>query len=284
MHATTEAVIVGTPAYMSPEQARGHTLDRRTDVFACGCVLHEMLSGAGPFVRPTSADSLAAVLETEPPPLPVDPTRPPIVDRVVSRCLAKDVRDRFQSANDLQFVLESVRDLAPTPVGKTEARRTRITPAWWLAGAAALTLGVGSLLISRRNEQAPVRPSIRTSVVVPASARPIAPAISPDGKWVAYVGLGDGRPDLFTQFINGGAPVNLTLEADMPVQNRTIVGGIDVLPDGSGIAVAGRPRSVGLFQVPGIWVFRRLRGDRHGASPIVTPAFGGRQTVNGSRA
>ena len=254
LHATTEAVIVGTPAYMSPEQARGHALDRRTDVFACGCVLHEMLSGAGPFARPTSADSLAAVLETEPPPLPVDPSRPLIVDRVVSRCLAKDARDRFQSANDLQFVLESVRDPVLTPVGRTEPRRSRISPVWWLAGVAALTLGIGSLLISRRNEQASVRPSIRATVVVPASARPIAPAISPDGKWVAYVGLGDGRPDLFAQFINGGAPVNLTLEADMPVQNRTIVGGIDVLPDGSGIAVAGRPRSVGLFQVPGIWV------------------------------
>ncbi len=190
----------------------------------------------------------------------------------------------FQAANDLQFVLESVRDLAPTPVGKTEARRTRSTPAWWLAGAAALTLGVGSLLISRRNEQAPVRPSIRTSVVVPASARPIAPALSPDGKWLAYVGLGDGRPDLFTQFVNGGAPVNLTLEADMPVQNRTIVGGIDVLPDGSASQWRGdRDRSAS-FRCPASGSFRRLRGDRHGASPIATPAFGGRQTVNGSRA
>jgi serine/threonine protein kinase len=194
---------------------------------------------SGPFVRPTSADSLAAVLETQPPLLPVDPTRPPIVDRVVSRCLAKDARDRFQSANDLQFVLESVRDSALTPVGTTEPRRPRISPAWWLAGAAALMLGIGSLVVSPRNEPATVRPSIRATVVVPASARPIAPAISPDGKWVAYVGLGDGRPDLFAQFINGGAPVNLTLEADMPVQNRTVVGGIDVLPDGSGIAVAG---------------------------------------------
>ena len=68
------------------------------------------------------------------------------------------------------------------------------------------------------------------------------------------MGLGDGRPDLFAQFINGGAPVNLTVEADMPVQNRTIVGGIDVLPDGSGIAIAGRPGPVGVWRVPGIWL------------------------------
>lgn len=110
------------------------------------------------------------------------------------------------------------------------------------------------------------------TTVVPASARPVAPAISPDGKWVTYIGLAGGEPALYVQFLTAGAPVRLTQGTDLPIQNRTIVGGLDVLPDGTGIVVAGRPDPVGLWRLPGIWVVpapmggppRRLT-DRYGA-------------------
>lgn len=73
---TRQGVVIGTPGYMAPEQARGHSVDARTDIFACGCVLHEMLSGAAPFERSTPLDTLAALLSDPPPPLPPAPHGP----------------------------------------------------------------------------------------------------------------------------------------------------------------------------------------------------------------
>jgi Tol biopolymer transport system component len=96
--------------------------------------------------------------------------------------------------------------------------------------------------------------AVEASTIVPASERPITSAIAPDGAWVAYIGLAGGRPDLYVRFLNGNAPANLTAGMNMPVQNRTIVGGLDVIAAGRGIALAGRPVREGLFRVPGIWV------------------------------
>jgi Tol biopolymer transport system component len=254
--ATREGTILGTPSYMSPEQARGLVADARADLFAFGCVMYEMLSGVVAFERPTSMDTFAAVLSAEPVPLAASLNIPPVIQRTVNRCLQKDPADRFQSAKDLLFVLEAARDEAFGRKKAADASQPRHGSTLLLgaAGAAVLSAIVTSAVWMRSAPPPASPPVLKSTVVVPASAKPIAPAISPDGKWVAYVGLADGRPDVYVQFLAGGAPVNLTRDADMPVQNRTIVGGIDILPDGSGVAVAGRPRPVGLWQTPGIWI------------------------------
>jgi serine/threonine-protein kinase len=103
--------IMGTLRYMSPEQARGRPVDHRSDLFSFGAVLYEMLSGRRPFESQSAADEIGAILLEDPPPCtnPLGPI-PPALDRVVGRCLEKDAHDRFQTASDLLFALESVED------------------------------------------------------------------------------------------------------------------------------------------------------------------------------
>jgi adenylate cyclase len=100
--------LIGTPAYMSPEQLRGQIIDERADIFAIGTVLFEMVSGRHPFRRETGAGTLAAILHETPP--PIDPTGrfPAAIERVVRHCLEKDPSERFQTAGDLAFALEAI--------------------------------------------------------------------------------------------------------------------------------------------------------------------------------
>ncbi|HVN74789.1 MAG TPA: protein kinase [Thermoanaerobaculaceae bacterium] len=108
---TGAGVVLGTAGYMSPEQVRGLPADHRSDIFALGCVLYEMLSGARPFHGETGAETMAAILKDDAPPLSVGPRRiPPALDRTLRRCLEKRPEERFQSARDLAFALETVAD------------------------------------------------------------------------------------------------------------------------------------------------------------------------------
>jgi serine/threonine protein kinase len=111
---TLPGVLVGTPAYMAPEQIRGQAVDARTDIFAFGCVLHEMLTGAGPFVRASVPDALAAIL-SDVPVRGAHAAVPVLLERVLDRCLQKDPSERFQTAADLRFALEVARDAAGLP-------------------------------------------------------------------------------------------------------------------------------------------------------------------------
>ncbi|MCU0294044.1 MAG: serine/threonine protein kinase [Thermoanaerobaculaceae bacterium] len=106
---TQLGMVVGTAAYMSPEQARGYAVDHRPDIFAFGLLLHEMVSGRSPFLRGTPIDTISALLNTEPPPL--GELAPPLgtaLDHIVRHCLEKLPEDRFQSARDLVFSLRSL--------------------------------------------------------------------------------------------------------------------------------------------------------------------------------
>ena len=106
---TSEGKVLGTVAYMSPEQVRGRAADARSDIFSLGCVLYELLSGQPPFARSTAADTMAAILKDEQPELSgrVDMV-PPDLDRVVRHCLEKNPEERFQSARDLAFALRGI--------------------------------------------------------------------------------------------------------------------------------------------------------------------------------
>ncbi len=102
---------MGTVGYMSPEQVRGLATDHRTDIFAFGAILYEMVMGKATFGRPTSADTMSAILNEEPTPISeLAPETPAGLQRVVLRCLEKNPEQRFQSASDLAFALESLTD------------------------------------------------------------------------------------------------------------------------------------------------------------------------------
>jgi eukaryotic-like serine/threonine-protein kinase len=104
--ATREGLVVGTAAYMSPEQARGQAIDRRTDIWAFGCVLYEMLAGRGPFERPTVSDTIAAILEREPDWSKLAAAAPPGVVHLIRRCLQKDRRLRLRDIGDVGFLID----------------------------------------------------------------------------------------------------------------------------------------------------------------------------------
>jgi serine/threonine protein kinase len=113
---TAPGTILGTVGYLSPEQVRGQEADVRSDLFALGAVLYEMLTGKRAFSGPTPADTLSAILREEPPPLATGSGPLPVsLDRVVRRCLSKKPEERFHSAHDVALSLEVVRE-APTPV------------------------------------------------------------------------------------------------------------------------------------------------------------------------
>ncbi|MGI8564945.1 MAG: protein kinase domain-containing protein, partial [Pyrinomonadaceae bacterium] len=125
---STEAgMVMGTPGYMSPEQARGERVDARTDIFSLGAMLYEMVAGRAPFAGATTSETIAALLRDEPPPLT---GAPPALARIVSRALHKDRTERYHSAGDLLDDLNHLKQelivekLAVMPSGKTSRRRT----------------------------------------------------------------------------------------------------------------------------------------------------------------
>jgi eukaryotic-like serine/threonine-protein kinase len=148
---TAAGVVLGTAAYMSPERARGYAADGRTDIFSLGAVLYEMLSGQQPFTGATFTDLLSSILKDHPPPLPTAAKSMPAIERVVQRCLEKNPAERFQSARDLAFQLDSmISTLAsgssPTLPAEVRAsgtisQRSRLFP-WLLAGVVLASAGL----------------------------------------------------------------------------------------------------------------------------------------------
>src|SRR5688500_9658008 len=112
IHGTKGAAILGTAAYMSPEQARGKAIDKRTDIWAFGCVLFEMLSGTRAFRGETTSDVIAAIIERQPDWSKLPPSVPPHVLRVIERCLEKDPKRRARDIADVRVELDAVREAA----------------------------------------------------------------------------------------------------------------------------------------------------------------------------
>src|SRR5215469_10091924 len=125
--ATEPGTVMGTAGYMSPEQVRGRNVDHRTDIFAFGAILYEMLTGKRAFQKTTSAETMSAILNEEPPPVSqVAANVSPALQRTVHRCLEKSPEQRFQSASDLAFALEALSDSAVTPPPRVRPARPAI--------------------------------------------------------------------------------------------------------------------------------------------------------------
>jgi eukaryotic-like serine/threonine-protein kinase len=183
--ATEHGVILGTAPYMSPEQARGHPLDKRADIWAFGCVLYEMLTGNLAFGAATSSDIIARILGAEPDWQALPPLTQPGVIRLLRRCLEKDPRRRLRDIGDVDLALEAPAEL---PSSKQPASRVLIaTVAGLLTAIAGAAL---AMVLLRRDVPAP-EPRVRFEL--PPSIRLADSgsfALSPDGRRLVFIGTG----------------------------------------------------------------------------------------------
>src|SRR5438093_2135854 len=201
--ATAAGIVMGTLGYMAPEQARGQTVDQRADIFALGAILYEMLSGASAFKRGSSADTMSAILKEDPPELPSGSKVPPVLERIVRRCLEKQPNQRFQDVSDVAFALEALSGTASHLVDA--AVQTRPLPRWtqrhlwpaWLAGAVAGAAVVLALALLLRHP--PRAERMQFAIPVPAPVSHLA--LSTDGAMLAFVARDDasGENMLYVQ-------------------------------------------------------------------------------------
>src|SRR5262245_14297442 len=192
---TREGVILGTAAYMSPEQARGQAIDKRTDIWAFGCVLFEMLTGQAPFAGDTVSDTIAKVLEREPDWQALPVQTPAKLRDLLRRCFQKDVHRRFRDAADIGIELEEA--VAMPAEGQPATLQPSVPRAWLRAsiiGLGALVLGATVAgFVAWNLKPTPPRPVNRFVITLPPGQQlaglDIGPAVavSPEGTQLAYV-------------------------------------------------------------------------------------------------
>jgi eukaryotic-like serine/threonine-protein kinase len=265
---TTDGTILGTVNYMSPEQAQGIALDRRSDIFSFGAVLYEMLTGKRAFHGQSTIDTLSAIIQKEPRPISeLNAGLPAEVERIIARCLRKDPARRYQHMEDLKVALEELKD--ETDGGKL-AVVTALPPRFKrlpmaLAGVAVLLMiSAGAWWFSHSRRARVPAESVLTRLTS-GSGLTTEPALSPDGKLVAYASdrAGDGNLDIWIQQVANGEARRLTTDsADDREPNFS--------PDGSSIVFSSEREGGGLYVVSSLGGTERkiaARGYRPRFSP-----------------
>ena len=207
--------VVGTPAYMSPEQVQGLRTDHRSDIFSFGTVLFEMLTGFPPFRRSTNADTLGAIVNDDPPALTGASPVHRALEPIVQHCLEKQPGARFQSARDLVFHLETVSDTTDLRLARDPRPRiSRRTAALMAVALGALTIPLAGYLAWRTftaAPESPIVPSVRR--ITDFQGLEESPSISPDRRSVAFTGNVNGRRHVFVRLVAGGPPLQITKDA-----------------------------------------------------------------------
>ena len=212
-HATEAGIVLGTAAYMSPEQARGRTLDKRADIWSFGVVLFEMLSGRRLFTGETASDTLAAVLRQD-----IDWTLLPkdvgtLDRRLIERCLARDPKVRLRDIGEARIALGAPLEVASERgAGEPRPANTRREIVKLGAAAAAGVLGGASLVAWWPRKAAPDQPQALRVTPLTASGNVISVSISPDGRLIAYVESDQGLQSLWLQQVEGGQTLRLIPE------------------------------------------------------------------------
>jgi eukaryotic-like serine/threonine-protein kinase len=184
---TSAGTVMGTASYMAPEQVRGQPADPRTDIFAFGAVLFEMLTGQRAFARDTPAETMTAVLKEDPPEVS-DPLHPisPSVDRIVRRCLEKDPEHRFQSARDLSFALSALSGSDSSTSARTATMPPKLKPALWIAVPLALAAVAAITWFLARRPAAAEEP-LQFNIAADRDGEISHMALSANGKMLAFV-------------------------------------------------------------------------------------------------
>lgn len=300
---TQSGLAVGTPHYMSPEQAQGKQVDGRSDIFALGAILYEMLTGQRAFAGDSMAEVMVGILTLEPSPVSAVRPVPVELERLIARCLRKDVERRLQHADDLKIALEEIRAEfgdspeysgtgwrpvvggAATSAGSTGGR-TAASPARWSTTTASAAAGptshtsrlawlIGGLLVLvaaavaawlYSNKPAPrILEGAALKRVTSDAGLAAWPALSRDGKLLAYASDRPGEKNLhiWVQQLGSGRPIQLTFGTADDFEPS-------FSPDGSKIAFRSDRDGGGIFEVPSLGGELRLLA-RQGRGPRYSP-------------
>jgi Tol biopolymer transport system component len=266
---TADGVILGTVAYMSPEQATGRTVDARTDIFAFGAVLYEMLTGNRAFQGDSNMNTLTSLLRDEPRPIRESITDVPReLERMVMRCLRKDAARRFQHMSDLRVALEELKEEYDSGSLVSEAPvviQTKRGLDWTVVFFALVVLGgIGFAWWKFLGTEEPKQGLILTRLTSDPGLT-FFPAISPDGNLFAYASdrAGQGNLDIWVQQVAGGEPIRLTRENEDEYEPT-------FSPDGSRIAFRSEREGGGIYVCSALGGEARLVA-RHGRSPTFSP-------------
>ncbi len=240
---TAAGTMIGTIQYMSPEQIEGKEADARSDLFALGAVLYEMVTGARPFEGKSQISVASAILEKEPGPISaVQPLTPPAFEHIVTACLAKNPEDRFQTAQDVVLQLKWIAQSGTQIVRSTGKKGTRRELlAWLIAGGLSLLL-IATVLFWRGSRV--VEPTTYFSAPLPFAARAVA--VSPNGHTIAMVGRRESERNnvlwIYEPGSQGATPLPDTGDATFPFWS----------PDGRslGFFAAGKLKSLNLAGGP----------------------------------
>ncbi|MFN0102423.1 MAG: protein kinase domain-containing protein [Bryobacteraceae bacterium] len=241
--------VIGTFSYMSPEQAQGHSVDPRSDIFSFGSVLYEMLTGRRAFQEESGTATLNAVIHQDPPPLRAAlPELPRGLERVVAKCLEKVPLDRWQHMSDVKLILQDLAkdfDLPPEALagnGKPPARRVWMAASAGAVAAAAIAAGGVYFL----NRPVPESPGVLRRVTADMGLNAF-PAISRDGSLLAFSSdrAKEGGLDIWLQQIEGRDPVRLTFD---PADETDPA----FSPDGSRIAFRSEKSGGGVYVLPAL--------------------------------
>ncbi len=258
---TGQGKILGTIAYMAPEQAEGKPVDARSDIFSLGVMLYEMATGERPFKGDTSVSTLAAIMRDTPKSVTeVNPAIPKELGRVIRRALSKDPERRQQTGKDLRNELDDLRkelesgeltaSTAQTAAVRAKAPVPRPIPWVAVAGGLALVAAAGAGITLSRREPARVTPgpsdapvSVTVTSLTSEGGVEMFPSLSPDGKWVVYTRdeLGTGQTDILLRAVGGQTAINLT--KDSTAEDSQAV----FSPDGERIAFRSERDGGGLF-------------------------------------
>jgi len=265
---TEEGTIVGTVAYMSPEQAEGKKVDVRSDIFSLGSVLYEMVTGQKAFQGTSKMSTLSAILHQESKPVGgITQAVPADLEKLISRCLRKDPERRIQHMGDVKMALDELKEesdsgkLATVPAGRPRK------PRWlWLAAAGLAVLVIAAGIALWITSRPPPAIELKTERVTFDAGITDTPAISPDGKLIAYASdrTGEGNLDIYVQHISAGQPSRLTRHAADDYEPA-------FSPDGSQIVFRSERDGGGLYIVDTLGGSSEKKLVSGGRSPSFSP-------------
>ncbi|HEY8225789.1 MAG TPA: protein kinase [Pyrinomonadaceae bacterium] len=217
---TDSGVVMGTSAYMSPEQARGLDVDARTDIWSLGLVLYEMIEGRVPFAGATRSDVIASILEREPPPLTEDVGGlAPALKWILHKALRKEKEERYQTARELLGDLKNVRQELDTqtrvgrsielgPSGRVKHNKRRLAFTLLLGTIALAGIATALYKFAPRNQSHVVLPAAKIVSFTTFHGRELQPAFSPDGNQIAFAWNGEKGDnfDIYVNLINTTSP------------------------------------------------------------------------------